>query len=83
MRWAALWLSLGFALKWTREAWAAARVKCKAVTEGWGEALFDLLLLVASFAVVWLTFSVLHATTGQAFMILLFWSFVLVVFKVK
>jgi len=75
VRWAAFWLSLGFALKWMREAWAAARAR-------WGPKMFDVLLVGLSFALVWLAFGVLHVTTWQALLIFLFWGLIVTVVKV-
>lgn len=85
-----LWLGLGFVLKWTREAcenfrawrrdlWARGVKKMEEL----GPTLFDVLLLVSSLLVLWMTFGYLHLGVWTGFLILLFWSFVLLIFKVK
>lgn len=79
MWWPFAWLTLGFVLKWIREACTAIRAKFNE----WSPVVFDILLLLSSFLVLWVTFGVWHVSSGQGFLILFFWSFVLIIFKVK
>lgn len=72
LRWAVTWLSLGFILKWIRE-WR----------EKHGAKVYDFLTTLLSFLLIYVCFAVLHVTTWQAFIIFLFWSFVLIVPRVE
>jgi hypothetical protein len=78
-RWAAIWLGIGFALKWWNERKGTFYAKIKE----WSEKMFNLILVIASFALVWIVFGVLALTTGKAFLALGFWWFMLIVLKAK
>ncbi len=68
MRWALTWLGLGFVIKWLKER---------------GEAMFDVLLVLLSFALIFVVFGTLHLTIWQALLVFLFWSFVVLMVKVE
>lgn len=68
MRWALTWLGIGFAIKWLKER---------------GEAMFDVLLVLLSFALICVAFGPLHLTIWQALVVFVFWSFVVLMTKVE
>jgi Na+/serine symporter len=78
-RWAAIWLGIGFALKWWNERKGTFYAKIKE----WSEKMFNLILVVASFALVWIVFGVLALTGSKALMVFVFWWLVLIVLKAK
>jgi Na+/serine symporter len=78
-RWAAIWLGIGFALKWWNERKGTFYAKIKE----WSEKMFNLILVVASFALVWIVFGVLALTGIKALMVFVFWWLVLIVLKAK
>lgn len=66
--WAIIWLGLGFAWKWIQER---------------REAMFDTMLLLLSFGLIWMTFGALHLTIWQAMVVFLFWSALIAVIKAE
>ena len=78
-RWAAIWLGIGFALKWWNERKGTFYAKIKE----WSEKMFDFILAGASFSLIWLVFGPLNLGWGSALLAFLFWGFVLVVLKVE
>jgi hypothetical protein len=78
-RWAAIWLGIGFALKWWNEKKGGFYERLNK----WSENMFDLIVLILSFLLIFVVFGVMHLTTWQAFIVLVFWSFVIIVIKAK
>jgi len=78
-RWAGIWLGIGFALKWWNERKGSFYAKIKE----WSEKMFDLILVAASFALIWVVFGTLALGGWKAALVLAFWSFLLVVLKAK
>lgn len=72
MWWPFAWLSLGFGIKWIREWW-----------ERNGKTMFDFVIVIFSFALVYLLFGVMAVTTWQAFIVLLFWLIMILMLKVE
>ena len=68
MRWALTWLGIGFAIKWLKER---------------GAVMFDVLLVLLSFALVCVVFGALHLTIWQALVVFVFWSLVVLMAKVE
>jgi hypothetical protein len=67
--WAVIWLTIGFALKWIREACQSI---CAWIKKG-APQMFNFLLVVTSFALIYVIFGILHVTTFQALLVLVFW----------
>jgi len=68
------WLSLGFALKWIREAFENLNKK-------WGNKMFDTLMITLSFALIIALVGVLKATWGILIICFMFWFTVCLVIK--
>lgn len=85
-----VWLALGFVLKWTRE-FIDSTCRCakrtywevEAKLIDWGPRMFDFLILILSFALVWLLFGLLAVTIWKAIIVFLFWGFVVVAIKAR
>ena len=90
MRWALVWLGIGFLIKWIKECWTGI---CQRLRQRWNRVVefmkeatskwYDFSTLLLSFALVYLSFAVLHVTTWQAFLIFLFWSFIILMLRVE
>jgi hypothetical protein len=67
-RWAILWLGLGFLLKWFQDR---------------KKTMFDMMLILLSFGLIWMTFGALHLTIWQAIVVYLFWSVIVIMIKAE
>ena len=81
MRWALVWLGIGFLWKWFRECVQGLKERWQSWKGRWGTQVFDAFLIAMSFALVYALFGVLHVTTWQAFWVFVFWSVVTIVIK--
>ncbi len=66
--WAIVWLGLGFVLKWLQEH---------------KKVMFDTMLLLLSFGLIWMTFGALQVTIWQAIVVYLFWSVIVAIIKAE
>lgn len=70
------WLSLGFALKWIREAFEKFNKK-------WGEDMFDILLLILTFALIITLVGFMHVDGMILFLCFAMWSLACLMIKAK